>query len=252
MGVKTLYEYFYKLAYGDKGADKATLVNDCLDIADAEIKANKDARHTQNADTDLDATFEATFAKKADKLSAFAATTSAELAGVISDETGSGKLVFDTSPTLVTPVLGVAAATSINFGDNALSAYKTGEWTMGVSFGGGTTGITYTENGGYYTKIGNLVIISGKMTLTSKGTSEGNAYITGLPFTVVNNLAGNAAMPIFMNGATFADQLMSIAIPNTTTIELNEISNAGAYSHITNADFTNNTAIIIGGAYRIN
>lgn len=47
-------------------------------------------------------------------LSQFAATTSAQLAGVISDETGSGLLVFDTSPTLVTPTLGVASATSIN------------------------------------------------------------------------------------------------------------------------------------------
>lgn len=41
-----------------------------------------------------------------DKISALAATTSAELAGVISDETGSGELVFATSPTLVTPLLG--------------------------------------------------------------------------------------------------------------------------------------------------
>jgi len=49
-----------------------------------------------------------------DKLSVHAATTSAELAGVISDETGSGALVFATSPTLVTPTLGVATATSIN------------------------------------------------------------------------------------------------------------------------------------------
>ena len=42
----------------------------------------------------------------ANPLSQFAATTSAQLAGVISDETGSGALVFATSPTLVTPVLG--------------------------------------------------------------------------------------------------------------------------------------------------
>lgn len=39
-------------------------------------------------------------------LSQFASTTSAELAGVISNETGSGSLVFATSPTLVTPLLG--------------------------------------------------------------------------------------------------------------------------------------------------
>ena len=48
-----------------------------------------------------------------DKLSVHAATTSAELAGVISDETGSGALVFGTSPTLTTPVLGSATGTSL-------------------------------------------------------------------------------------------------------------------------------------------
>jgi hypothetical protein len=40
--------------------------------------------------------------------------TSAQLATACSDETGSGSLVFATSPTLVTPVLGDASATSIN------------------------------------------------------------------------------------------------------------------------------------------
>jgi hypothetical protein len=40
--------------------------------------------------------------------------SSANLAAAVTDETGSGSLVFATSPTLVTPVLGVAAATSVN------------------------------------------------------------------------------------------------------------------------------------------
>ena len=48
-----------------------------------------------------------------DKLSTLAATTSSELAGVISDETGSGALVFADTPTLVTPVLGSATGTSL-------------------------------------------------------------------------------------------------------------------------------------------
>ena len=48
-----------------------------------------------------------------DKLSVHAATTSAELAGVISDETGSGALVFGTSPTLVTPVLGTPTSVTL-------------------------------------------------------------------------------------------------------------------------------------------
>ena len=44
-------------------------------------------------------------AKTTDNLSVFTATTSAELAGVISNETGTGLLVFGTSPTIVTPTI---------------------------------------------------------------------------------------------------------------------------------------------------
>lgn len=55
-----------------------------------------------------------TLALSTNNLSFFSATTSAQLAGVISDETGSGALVFATSPSLTTPSLGVASATTIN------------------------------------------------------------------------------------------------------------------------------------------
>lgn len=55
-------------------------------------------------------------------LSQFAATTSAQLAGVISNETGSGALVFANTPTLVTPVLGAATGTSLNL--SGLTASK--------------------------------------------------------------------------------------------------------------------------------
>ncbi len=44
----------------------------------------------------------------ADKLSVFAATTSSELAGVISDETGNGALVFRTKPELIMPILSLS------------------------------------------------------------------------------------------------------------------------------------------------
>lgn len=50
-----------------------------------------------------------TIAEYGNKLSVFAATTSAELASVISDETGSGALVFADSPSLISPTI----ATSI-------------------------------------------------------------------------------------------------------------------------------------------
>ncbi len=85
-----------------------------------------------------------TVAYVANKLSVFAATTSAELAGVISDETGSGALVFSNSPTLVTPTLGAALATSITAtsgnmtinaaaGNNSVNLVPTGTGTVDVA-----------------------------------------------------------------------------------------------------------------------
>lgn len=55
-----------------------------------------------------------TLTSTSNNLGSFAATTSAQLRGVISDETGTGSLVFATSPTLVTPNIGAATCTSIN------------------------------------------------------------------------------------------------------------------------------------------
>lgn len=46
-----------------------------------------------------------TFSLTSDTLAQFAATTSAQLAGVISDETGTGSAVFGTSPTIATPAI---------------------------------------------------------------------------------------------------------------------------------------------------
>jgi hypothetical protein len=57
----------------------------------------------------------------ASKISALAATSSSELAGVISDETGTGALVFANTPTLVTPVIGEATGTTLSL-SGALTA----------------------------------------------------------------------------------------------------------------------------------
>lgn len=61
-----------------------------------------------------------TLTTTANNLSAFAATTSAQLLSVISDETGTGALVFATNPTLVAPSIGAATATSLTISGSTL------------------------------------------------------------------------------------------------------------------------------------
>jgi len=55
-----------------------------------------------------------TVALTANKLSDFASTTSAELASILSDESGTGVVAFTTSPVFTTPNIGAATAESIN------------------------------------------------------------------------------------------------------------------------------------------
>jgi len=57
-----------------------------------------------------------------DPLSQFAATTSAELAGVMSDETGSGQLVFSDNPLISGLALKRKTGTSINSSDASILA----------------------------------------------------------------------------------------------------------------------------------
>jgi hypothetical protein len=97
-----------------------------------------------------------TVALTADKLSVFAATSSSELAGVISDETGTGALVFGTSPaittSLTTPSTTFALvntdATTINFGGaadiNMSATGKTVTIAGNLTVNGTTTTISST------------------------------------------------------------------------------------------------------------
>jgi hypothetical protein len=87
-------------------------------------------------------------------LGQFAATTSSALAGVISDETGSGALVFGTSPEITTSLTTASTtfslintnATTVNFA-GAATTLNIGASTATINLGGGTTGATVNIKG---------------------------------------------------------------------------------------------------------
>lgn len=83
--------------------------------------------------------------------------------------------------------LRVLAAGGLTFnGDtaaaNALDDYEEGAWTPDLRFGGGTTGITYTNRVGKYVKIGRLVWVTCRVVLSNKGSDTGSAQVFGLPY----------------------------------------------------------------------
>lgn len=132
--------------------------------------------------------------------------SSANLASAITDETGSGSLVFGTSPVLTTPILkspeerltvtATAAASTVQFdtltqGVLYYTSNATGNWTLNVRGDSGTTLNSALTTGDSITIVflatqGSTAYYSNAFTID--GTSVTPKYITGTAFT-----AGNAS-----------------------------------------------------------
>lgn len=106
----------------------------------------------------------------ANPLSQFSSTTSSQLSGIISDETGTGSLVFATSPVLVTPNIGTPSA-------------------------GVATNITGTASGltaGHVTTNANLtgpITSSGNATSVASQTGTGSTFVMSTSPTISGTLS---------------------------------------------------------------
>lgn len=111
-------------------------------------------------------------------------------AGDVGASTGTGSLVRATSPTLVTPVLGAATATSITLANEAWATYDEGTVTVTATCGTSGT-VTLTGGGGEntvtYIQNGKGMTTTGRITAGSVSSPVGTLTINGLPGTTLNN-----------------------------------------------------------------
>ena len=181
-----------------------------------------------------------TVAYTSNKLSAFSATTSSELAGVISDETGTGSLVFATSPTLVTPVLGAATATSIVVGSattitsSGINA-PTGIATVSsIELGNASdTTISRVSAGRIAVEGINIVSVSSTDTLTNKTINLSNNTLTATSAQIasaVTDETGSGSL-VFATSPTLVTPILgtptSGTLTNCTGYTASNIASAG-------------------------
>ena len=131
-----------------------------------------------------------------------------------------------------------------------LNDYETGDWTPTIAFGGASVGQSYAIQNGYYTKVGNIVTLTGRVAFIAKGSSTGNATITGFPFTVVNSSSANSAASLRIQAVTSTGQVQSSAVLNTTTAAISQNTSLGVTSNLTDANFSDSSDIMFTITYR--
>ena len=171
-----------------------------------------------------------TIALVGNKLSTFAATTSAELANVISDETGSagsGKLVFNTSPTITTSLL-TASSTFALLNDTATT----------INFAGGATALNIGNVSGNATFAGNVIV-------NGDSTVQGNT--TTLNTSTLNVEDFNITMGLTLTSATLCTGAgIGIGVGTGITFAYDHSTSAGWLSSV-NLDLASAKVYKIGG-----
>ena len=137
---------------------------------------------------------------------------------------------------------------------NTLDDYEEGTFTIGLSFGGGTTGLTFSSRTAFYIKIGAKVYVWFSFVLSNKGSSTGVARLTGFPFTIANSADqfGVQTILVWQTTTTALVNMASIAEINATTaLILHLTAAATVWTSSTDATFANSTQLQASFGFRV-
>ena len=138
---------------------------------------------------------------------------------------------------------------------NHLDDYEEGTWTPAVL--GNTTQptVTYSNQYGVYTKIGNRVWVHGRLTLTAISGGSGYGFINGLPFNPSMNDYSAGTVGYSTNWASNNTPTTLIIHPTANRIELYGHSGSDSRSSVADvkyvSDWTATTDIIFSATYTV-
>ena len=143
------------------------------------------------------------------------------------------------------------ATQNASAGANTFDDYEEGTFTPGITFGGGNTGMTFSTQSGTYTKIGNRVAITLRISLSAKGSSTGAALITGLPFTTPSASPTEAAA-ISLDSISYNGFPQAHLTNGETTIVLSEQPATGGGSTVLDeTNFANTSTLRVAVTYEV-
>lgn len=181
--------------------------------------------------------------------------------------TGTGSvLALQATPSFSTTI-GVGAATASASGAgitfpatqsassdaNTLDDYEEGTFTPTVTFGGGSTGMTYSAQAGFYTKIGDTVNFWIRVALSAKGSSTGIAAVAGLPFTSNSGTNYRSVVPNGGFNYTGLGGTPQGQINPGSAVVILVVNNGtqGFQLNMTDANFTSTSITHISGSYKL-
>ena len=140
---------------------------------------------------------------------------------------------------------------SFDDGANTLSSYiGQSSYTPLISFGGGTTGITYLNQTGQFIRLNDIIIYNFIFLLVTKGISTGQARIS-LPTSITSsavNPTGNLVLQ-FSTGITYNYTVLDLGSITSGSADIIGIRDNSTTINLTNANFLNGTYISGNGFY---